>query len=137
MRSGDMQLREIARDVYACLQPDRGWGWSNAGFVAGGGGLMVDTFMDVPRTRRALALFAERAPVSREFGDRRDLGLKLSKAFEYVGYTAGVWNGAGQNNIDNNEGKELGLRLELYPIEGLLIGGVIYSTVGQRDGGAQ
>jgi len=57
-----MELREIARDVYACLQPDRGWGWSNAGFVAGGGGLMIDTFMDVPRTRRALALYAERAP---------------------------------------------------------------------------
>ena len=56
-----MELREIARDVHACLQPDRGWGWSNAGFVAGGGGLMIDTFMDVPRTRRALALFAERA----------------------------------------------------------------------------
>jgi glyoxylase-like metal-dependent hydrolase (beta-lactamase superfamily II) len=55
-----MELREIARDVYACLQPDRGWGWSNAGFVGRGGGLMVDTFMDVPRTRRALELYAER-----------------------------------------------------------------------------
>lgn len=78
-------------------------------------------------------LFAERAPVSREYGDRRDLGLKLHKAFKYVGYVAGVWNGAGQNNLDNNKGKELGLRLEVYPIEGLLIGGVVYSTVGQRD----
>jgi len=57
-----MELREVARDVYACLQPDRGWGWSNAGFVASGGGLMIDTFMDVPRTRRALALYAAVAP---------------------------------------------------------------------------
>lgn len=55
-----MELREVARDVYACLVPDRGWGWSNAGFVAAGGGLMVDTFMDVARTRRALSLYAER-----------------------------------------------------------------------------
>ncbi|HMI92498.1 MAG TPA: hypothetical protein VK509_14085 [Polyangiales bacterium] len=78
-------------------------------------------------------LFAERAFVSREYGDRRDLGLKLSKAFKYVGYTAGVWNGAGQNNLDNNKGKEVGLRLELYPVEGLLIGGVAYTTIGQRD----
>jgi hypothetical protein len=78
-------------------------------------------------------LFAERAPVSREYGDRRDLGLKLHKAFKYVGYVAGVWNGAGQNNLDNNEGKEVGLRLEVYPVEGLLIGGVAYTTIGQRE----
>ena len=55
-----MELREIARDVYACLQPDRGWGWSNAGLVKAGGGLMVDTFMDVTRTRRALELYRAR-----------------------------------------------------------------------------
>jgi cyclase len=56
-----VELQELARGVYACLVPDRGWGWSNAGFVAAGGGLMVDTFMDVARTRRALSLYAERA----------------------------------------------------------------------------
>jgi glyoxylase-like metal-dependent hydrolase (beta-lactamase superfamily II) len=39
--------------------PDRGWSWSNAGFVARGTGLMVDTFMDVRRTREALARLAE------------------------------------------------------------------------------
>jgi hypothetical protein len=78
-------------------------------------------------------LFAERAPVSREYGDRRDLGLKLHKSFKYVGYVAGVWNGAGQNNLDNNKGKEVGLRLEVYPVEGLLIGGVAYATIGQRE----
>jgi glyoxylase-like metal-dependent hydrolase (beta-lactamase superfamily II) len=55
-----MELREIAPDVFACLQPDRGWGWSNAGLVRRGGGLMVETFMDVPHTRRALELYAER-----------------------------------------------------------------------------
>ena len=78
-------------------------------------------------------LFAERAPVARTYGDRRDLGLKLSKSFKYFGYTAGFWNGAGQNNLDTNTGKELGLRFEVYPIDGLLIGGVAYGTVGQRD----
>ncbi len=54
-----MELREIAPHVYAALVPDRGWSWSNAGFVAHGDGLMVDTFMDVRRTREALALLAE------------------------------------------------------------------------------
>lgn len=55
-----MELREIAKGVFAWLVEDRGWGWSNAGLVAAGGGLMVDTFMDVARTRRALSLMAER-----------------------------------------------------------------------------
>ena len=54
-----MELREIAPHVYAALVPDRGWSWSNAAFVARGDGLMVDTFMDVRRTREALALLAE------------------------------------------------------------------------------
>jgi glyoxylase-like metal-dependent hydrolase (beta-lactamase superfamily II) len=53
-----MELREVASGVYACLQPDRGWGWSNSGFVARGGGLVVDTLMDVRSTRRALDLYA-------------------------------------------------------------------------------
>ncbi len=54
-----MELRRIARDVYACLQEDRGWGWSNTGFVARGGGLVVDTMMDVSHTRRMRTLVAE------------------------------------------------------------------------------
>ena len=53
-----MELREIARDVYACLQEDRGLGWSNAGFVNLGGGLAVDTLFDLPRTRRMMDLYA-------------------------------------------------------------------------------
>jgi glyoxylase-like metal-dependent hydrolase (beta-lactamase superfamily II) len=57
-----VELRRVARDVWACLQPDRGWGWSNSGFVARGGGLVVDTLMDVPHTRRALDLYAIVAP---------------------------------------------------------------------------
>jgi hypothetical protein len=81
----------------------------------------------------AKLLFAERDVVARAYGDRRDIGLKLSKAFKYFGYTAGFWNGAGQNNLDTNKGKELGLRFEVYPIEGLVIAGVAYGTVGQRD----
>jgi glyoxylase-like metal-dependent hydrolase (beta-lactamase superfamily II) len=54
-----MELREVAPHVYAALVPDRGWSWSNAGFVARGDGLMVDTFMDVRRTREALSLLAD------------------------------------------------------------------------------
>jgi glyoxylase-like metal-dependent hydrolase (beta-lactamase superfamily II) len=53
-----MELHQITRDVYACLQPDRGLGWSNSGFVDRGGGLVVDTFWDLPRTRRLIETYA-------------------------------------------------------------------------------
>jgi cyclase len=53
-----MELRAVARDVYACLQEDRGLGCSNSGLVASGGGLVVDTFWDLPHTRRMIDLYA-------------------------------------------------------------------------------
>lgn len=57
-----MECVRVADGAYACLVPDRGWGWSNCGLIAAGGGLMVDTLMDVAQTRRALTLFAEVVP---------------------------------------------------------------------------
>lgn len=53
----DMELRDIADDVYACLQPDKGLGWSNSGLINRGGGLVVDTFWDLTRTRRMMELY--------------------------------------------------------------------------------
>ncbi len=53
-----MQLREVERDIYAWLVPDRGWGWSNSGFVSRGGGLVVDTLFDVGHTRKMLEAYA-------------------------------------------------------------------------------
>jgi cyclase len=53
-----MELREIAKDVFACLQIDRGLGWSNSGLVNRGGGLVVDTFWDLPHTRELIASYA-------------------------------------------------------------------------------
>ncbi len=57
-----MELRQIAKDVYACLQPDQGLGWSNSGFVNRGGGLVVDTFWDLPLTRALIDTYARVAP---------------------------------------------------------------------------
>jgi glyoxylase-like metal-dependent hydrolase (beta-lactamase superfamily II) len=57
-----MELREVARDVYACLTPDRGLGWSNSGLVARGGGMVVDTFWDLPHTRALLECYARVLP---------------------------------------------------------------------------
>ena len=53
-----MELREIAPDVYACLQADRGLGTSNSGLVNRGGGMVVDTFWDLPHTRDLIAQYA-------------------------------------------------------------------------------
>ncbi len=53
-----MELREIARDVYACLQEDRGLGTSNSGLVNRAGGLVVDTLWDLPHTREMIATYA-------------------------------------------------------------------------------
>jgi glyoxylase-like metal-dependent hydrolase (beta-lactamase superfamily II) len=53
-----MELVELARDVYACLQPDRGLGTSNSGLVDRAGGLVVDTFWDLPHTRQLIETYA-------------------------------------------------------------------------------
>lgn len=60
-------LHELADGVWAWLQPDGGWGLSNAGLIDGGGhSLLVDTQFDLPRTRRMLAAMApvtHRSPI--------------------------------------------------------------------------
>src|SRR6187401_1486136 len=53
-----MQLTELATDVYACLQPDRGLGWSNSGLINRDGGVVVDTFWDLPKTRALMEQYA-------------------------------------------------------------------------------
>jgi cyclase len=53
-----MELRQIAKDVYACLQEDRGLGTSNSGLINRGGGLVVDTFWDLPHTRALMETYA-------------------------------------------------------------------------------
>ena len=51
-----MELEEIAKDIYACLQDDMGIGGNNTGFVNLGGGLVIDTFYDLSRTRQMIEL---------------------------------------------------------------------------------
>jgi cyclase len=62
-----MELREIAKDVYACLQEDRGLGTSNSGLINRGGALVVDTFWDLPHTRQLIELYGRvwKAPARR------------------------------------------------------------------------
>jgi hypothetical protein len=80
----------------------------------------------------AKIILPERAFTSNFFGDKRDIGLKVEKAFEKWSYMAGIHNGAALNNFDNNNQKDLSLRLEVYPIKGMMIGGMVYDSVGYR-----
>jgi len=48
-------LHEVADGVWAYLQPDGGWGWSNAGLIAGDDtSLLVDTLFDLRLTAEML-----------------------------------------------------------------------------------
>lgn len=52
-------LVEVGDGVFAYLQPDGGWGWSNAGLVAGAeGSLLVDTLFDLRLTEEMLVAMA-------------------------------------------------------------------------------
>lgn len=52
-------VHDIGNGLHAYVQPDGGWGWSNAGLVTSGGEtLLIDTLMSVPLTREMLAAFA-------------------------------------------------------------------------------
>jgi cyclase len=53
-----MDLTQIGTDVYACIQPDTGFGAANSGFVNRGGGLVVDTMYDLATTQRVIDLYA-------------------------------------------------------------------------------
>ncbi len=49
-------LQNIGNDLHAWLQPDGGWGWSNAGLIQSNGeALLVDTLFDRPLTEDMLA----------------------------------------------------------------------------------
>ncbi len=56
-------LHELGDGCFAYLQPDGGWGWSNAGLVVGDGtSLLVDTLFDLKLTARMLETM--RGPVA-------------------------------------------------------------------------
>ena len=61
-------LVEAGDGIFAYLQPDGGWGWSNAGLVVGDGtSLLVDTLFDMSLTREmldAMGPATSRAPIS-------------------------------------------------------------------------
>lgn len=60
-------LTETGNGLYAWLQPNGGWGWSNAGLIVDGDeSLLVDTLFDAALTREMLAAMADASGVAAE-----------------------------------------------------------------------
>jgi glyoxylase-like metal-dependent hydrolase (beta-lactamase superfamily II) len=58
-------LQEVGDGLYAYLQPDGGWGWSNAGLVVDGEhSLLVDTLFDLRLTEDMLRAMRRAAPAA-------------------------------------------------------------------------
>jgi glyoxylase-like metal-dependent hydrolase (beta-lactamase superfamily II) len=62
-------LHEVGDAVWAYLQPDGGWGWSNAGLVADGdASLLVDTLFDLRLTAEMLEAMRAATPAAAAIG---------------------------------------------------------------------
>jgi cyclase len=58
-------LQEVGDGLFAYLQPDGGWGWSNAGLVVDGGQtLLIDTLFDLTLTEQMLADMRRAVPAA-------------------------------------------------------------------------
>jgi cyclase len=62
-------LHEVGDGVFAYLQPDGSWGWSNAGLVVDGdASLLVDTLFDLRLTGEMLDTMRAAVPAARDIG---------------------------------------------------------------------
>jgi glyoxylase-like metal-dependent hydrolase (beta-lactamase superfamily II) len=63
--SYEQGLQEIGDGIHAYLQPDGGWGWSNAGLVSDGDAtLLIDTLFDLKLTEAMLAEMRRAVPAA-------------------------------------------------------------------------
>jgi glyoxylase-like metal-dependent hydrolase (beta-lactamase superfamily II) len=59
-------LHDLGNGCWAYLQPDGGWGWSNAGLIADGEAtLLVDTLFDLTLTAEMLAAMRDAVPAAK------------------------------------------------------------------------
>ena len=62
-------LHDLGGGTWAWLQPDGGWGWSNAGLIESEGEcLLVDTLMGVGLTQGMLAAMRDAVPAAADIG---------------------------------------------------------------------
>lgn len=69
MSTYERGAHEVGDGLWAYLQPDGGWGWSNAGLVTdGSASLLVDTLFDLQLTQQMLDDLRAVAPAANEIG---------------------------------------------------------------------
>ncbi|MGA0315530.1 MAG: MBL fold metallo-hydrolase, partial [Alphaproteobacteria bacterium] len=62
-------LHDVGNGCWAFLQPDGGWGWSNAGLIEDSGEtLLIDTLFDLPLTEAMLAKMRDAVPAAKQIG---------------------------------------------------------------------
>lgn len=62
-------LHDLGSGGYAWIQPDGGWGWSNAGLIVSEGeALLIDTLFDVPLTAQMLKAMRAAEPAANDIG---------------------------------------------------------------------
>jgi hypothetical protein len=58
-------LHDLGNDIYAYLQPDGTWGWSNAGLITDGeASLLIDTLFDLRLTGEMLGTMRRSLPAA-------------------------------------------------------------------------
>ncbi len=68
-RAYEAGLQEIGDGLHAYLQPDGGWGWSNAGLISDGESTMlIDTLFDLDLTARMLEEMRRAVPAAARIG---------------------------------------------------------------------
>ena len=64
-RAYERGLQEVGEGLYAYLQPDGSWGWSNAGLVSDGEStLLIDTLYDLALTEQMLSDMRRAVPAA-------------------------------------------------------------------------
>ena len=67
-RAYERGLHELGPGLYAYLQPDGSWGWSNAGLITDGGqAVLVDTLFDLGLTGTMLQTMRDAVPAAARF----------------------------------------------------------------------
>lgn len=112
-------LHDLGNGCYCYLQPDGGWGLSNAGLIEDQGDtLLVDTLMDLPLTREMLDAMRQAVPAAQTIGTllnthsnpahtRGDVVVYVPQDrvvfagdILFVGGHPAIWTGPLQNWID-------------------------------------
>jgi hypothetical protein len=81
-------------------------------------------------------VFIERSEIGRLFGDQRDIGAWAHYKFKRFGYQVGLYNGnPGGNTLEIDSNKDLVARLEVFPIDTLVVGGSVDRTLATTNKG--